>query len=83
MVVQFKKKYNITDLGKMKKHLGMWYDWKKNENNEPVWQKTGSYYAEWSLNQNYELVLSYDAPCIDKNCTARFYRHDVLWNEVK
>ena len=30
----FKKLYNITELGRMKKHLGMWYEWKKDKNNE-------------------------------------------------
>ena len=32
---KFKKKYNITELGRMKKHLGMWYEWKKDEKGEP------------------------------------------------
>ena len=30
----FKKLYKITELGCMKKHLGMWYDWKKDHNGE-------------------------------------------------
>ena len=30
----FKELYKITDLGRMKKHLGMWYDWKKDNNGE-------------------------------------------------
>ena len=32
---KFKKKYNITELGRMKKHLGMWYEWKKDDEGEP------------------------------------------------
>ena len=31
---EFKQKYNITELGRMKKHLGMWYDWKKDNDGE-------------------------------------------------
>jgi hypothetical protein len=29
-----KKRFNITDLGLLKKHLGIWYDWKEEENGE-------------------------------------------------
>jgi len=46
---------------------------------DPVWEKTGSYYAEWSLNENYELVLSYDKPCNAENCDDPFVRVDVVW----
>ena len=28
---QFKRKYKITELGNMKKHLGMWYEWNSDE----------------------------------------------------
>lgn len=45
---------------------------------DPVWQKTGSYFAEWSINENYELVLSYDKPCYTENCNAPFERIDVI-----
>jgi len=44
-----------------------------------VWEKTGSYFGEWSVNQNYDLVLSYDEPCNKLNCSAPFVRKDVIW----
>ena len=53
---QFKKKYNITDLGKMKKHLGMWYDWKKNENNEPYIHVTMDSMLK-DIVQTYEKII--------------------------
>ena len=31
---EFKRKYNITELGRMKKHLGMWYEWKNDDQGE-------------------------------------------------
>ena len=32
----FKKTYKFTDLGKLKKHLGMWYEWIKNEEGSAI-----------------------------------------------
>jgi hypothetical protein len=29
-----KKRFGITDLGLLKKHLGIWYEWKQDENRE-------------------------------------------------
>lgn len=51
----------------------------KSKHQDPVWEKTGSYFAEWSINENYELVLSYDKPCNLENCEAPFVRVDVVW----
>ena len=34
-MTEFKKKFNITEMGQMKKHLGIWYDWKRDTNGEP------------------------------------------------
>ncbi|WP_156815211.1 hypothetical protein [Amphritea japonica] len=49
----------------------------------PVWERTGSYFGEWSINQNYDLVLSYDEPCNNLDCPAPFVQKDVIWsNEV-
>jgi hypothetical protein len=31
-----KKRFNISDLGKIKKHLGIWYDWREEANVEKV-----------------------------------------------
>jgi hypothetical protein len=50
---------------------------------EPVWEKTGSYFAEWSINANYELVLSYDRPCNKTNCVAPFARENVVLGDFK
>jgi hypothetical protein len=35
-----KKRFNITDLGLLKKHLGIWYDWKEEENGEKYIEAT-------------------------------------------
>lgn len=51
----------------------------KSKRQDPVWEKTGSYFAEWSINENYELVLSYDKPCNVESCEAPFVRVDVVW----
>lgn len=51
----------------------------KSKRQDPVWEKIGSYFAEWSINANYELVLSYDKPCNVENCEAPFVRVDVIW----
>jgi hypothetical protein len=48
----------------------------------PVWDKTGSYFGEWSVNQNLDLVLSYDEPCNKLNCSASFVQKDVIWKSV-
>jgi hypothetical protein len=29
-----KKRFNLADLGLLKKHLGIWHDWKEEENGE-------------------------------------------------
>jgi len=47
---------------------------------EPVWVKTGSYFAEWSVNESNELLLSYDKPCNGRRCAAPFSRESVLWS---
>jgi hypothetical protein len=31
---EIRKRFNISELGKLKKHLGVWYDWKKDKNGE-------------------------------------------------
>ncbi|KAI2494658.1 hypothetical protein MHU86_19887 [Fragilaria crotonensis] len=31
---ELKKRFNISDLGRLKKHLGVWYDWKTDDNGE-------------------------------------------------
>ena len=31
---ELKKRFNISDLGQLKKHLGVWYDWRKDDNGE-------------------------------------------------
>jgi hypothetical protein len=49
---------------------------------DPVWEMVGSYFGEWSINQNYDLVLSYDEPCDQKHCDAPFIEKDVIWGEV-
>jgi hypothetical protein len=51
----------------------------KSKRQDPVWKKTGSYFAEWSINENYELVLSYDKPCNEDKCDAPFVRVDIVW----
>lgn len=51
----------------------------KSGSQKPVWEKTGSYFAEWSVNDNYELVLSYDRPCDKADCSDSFIREDVVW----
>lgn len=48
----------------------------------PVWEKTGSYFAEFSVNEYSELVLSYDRPCNKQNCSAPFVTEDVLWDRL-
>jgi hypothetical protein len=53
----------------------------KSKRQDPVWEKVGSYFAEWSINENYELVLSYDKPCNLKNCEVPFVRVDVVWKD--
>jgi hypothetical protein len=35
-----KTRFNITDLGLLKKHLGIWYDWKEEENGEKFIEAT-------------------------------------------
>lgn len=45
----------------------------------PVWEKTGSYFGEWSVNHNYDLVLSYDEPCESQNCEVPFVQKDFTW----
>lgn len=47
----------------------------------PIWQRTGSYFADWSLNANYELLLSYDLPCDGASCTSPFITETVLLRE--
>ena len=37
---EFKQKFKITELGQMKKHLGIWYDWKKDQDGEPYVRAT-------------------------------------------
>ncbi|KAI2503386.1 GAG-pre-integrase domain [Fragilaria crotonensis] len=32
--LELKKRFNISDLGRLKKHLGVWYDWKTDDNGE-------------------------------------------------
>ena len=48
----------------------------------PVWEKTGSYFGEWSVNKSYDLVLSYDEPCNQLSCSAAFVQKDVIWKGV-
>jgi hypothetical protein len=31
---ELKKRFNISDLGQLKKHLGVWYDWRTDDNGE-------------------------------------------------
>ena len=31
---ELRKRFNISELGLLKKHLGVWYDWKKDKNGE-------------------------------------------------
>ena len=40
---QFRKRYKITDLGKLKKYLGVWYKWIKNDEGGTVkeWNSPG------------------------------------------
>lgn len=51
----------------------------ESDRQDPVWEKTGSYFGEWSVNHNYDLVLSYDEPCDEKNCDASFVQRDLIW----
>lgn len=51
----------------------------ESDRKDPVWEKTGSYVGEWSLNQNGDLVLSYDEPCEEPNCEAPFIQRDLIW----
>ncbi|WP_290702123.1 hypothetical protein [Amphritea sp.] len=51
----------------------------ESDRQDPVWEKTGSYFGEWSVNQNYDLVLSYDEPCDEKKCDAPFVQRDLIW----
>ena len=53
---QFQKKYNITELGKMKKHLGMWYEWKRTKNKEPYIQVTMDSMLE-DIVKTYENII--------------------------
>lgn len=54
----------------------------ESDRKEPVWEKTGSYFGEWSINHNYDLVLSYDEPCDKRGCTAPFIQRDVIWGDL-
>lgn len=49
------------------------------ESRQPVWTKIGSYFGEWSINQNFNLVLSYDEPCSSNDCEYDFVTKDVIW----
>lgn len=55
----------------------------ESKDSEPVWEKTGSYFAAWSINEAYELVLSYDRPCIKTSCVVPFVSEYVLLGDVK
>ena len=35
--------------------------------------------AQWSVNENYELVLSFDKPGKNQEGEAQFVREDVIW----
>ncbi|MFT5225821.1 MAG: hypothetical protein ACI9YO_003298 [Gammaproteobacteria bacterium] len=54
----------------------------ESKSQQPVWEETGSYYGEWSINQHYDLVLSYDEPCRKLNCLSRFVQKDVIWGSI-
>ena len=32
--LEIQKRFNISDLGRLKKHLGVWYEWKTDKNGE-------------------------------------------------
>ena len=50
---EFKKKFKITELGQMKKHLGIWYEWKKDSGGEP--------YVKATMNEMIkEIVAKYE-----------------------
>lgn len=51
----------------------------ESDRQDPVWEKTGSYFGEWSVNHNYDLVLSYDERCDEKKCDAPFVQRDLIW----
>ena len=50
---------------------------------EPIWEETGSYFAEWSINKNYELLLSYDRPCEKTNCIESFTTENIIFQNSK
>ncbi|KAI2492351.1 GAG-pre-integrase domain [Fragilaria crotonensis] len=47
---ELKKRFNISDLGQLKKHLGVWYEWKKDDN--------GEIYVVASMNKLEEEIVS-------------------------
>ena len=49
------------------------------KNIAPVWERIGSYYAQWSVNESYELVLSFDKPGNAQKGAAHYVREDVIW----
>ena len=60
---KFKKKYNITNLGTMKKHLGMWYEWRRDKNNNPYIKVTMDKMLK-------DIVMSYEK-CIGKKVKSQ------------
>ena len=38
---EFKKKYNITELGDLKRYFGIWFEWIESESGE-IWQLKSS-----------------------------------------
>ena len=49
---------------------------------EPVWLKTGSYFAEWKIKNN-NLWLIYDRPCSSNSCVSPFKTEEEQWNPIK
>jgi hypothetical protein len=38
---QLKERFNISDLGRLKEHLGVWYEWSIDKNGKVIYEEVG------------------------------------------
>jgi hypothetical protein len=62
---ELKKRFNISDLGKLKKHLGVWYDWKTDRTTNETYIVASMTKLESEIVETYEKLTGKNVKAAD------------------
>jgi Reverse transcriptase (RNA-dependent DNA polymerase)/Zinc knuckle len=62
---ELRQRFNISDLGKLKKHLGVWYDWKTDRNTKEIYIVASMTKLETEIVESYEKLMGKNVKTAD------------------